>query len=77
MSMKLREAVEVVNSACGRHPATPLVMLAKCEFEENGEECGQEFPMLPQDYSLSEVRGHPKICPECRPRYHRNKKRRK
>jgi hypothetical protein len=74
MSMNLRDAIQVVNMACGRHPATPLIMLAKCQYEENGSKCEQEFPMLPQDYNLAIAHNHPHICPECRPKYHRRKK---
>lgn len=73
MSKKLHEAVDYVNSACGRPSHTPLLMIATCQFDG----CAQEFPMLPQDHNRALEHGHPHICPECRPKYHRQQKKAK
>lgn len=57
--MKLREAIEVVNSTKRGPRDAPLVVLAKCS------ECSEEFAMLPQDFSRAEVQGLPKHCRPC------------
>jgi hypothetical protein len=57
--VKLKEAINIINTTRRRSVDPPLVMLANCD------ECGEDFAMLPQDFSRADVHGHPKICRPC------------
>lgn len=66
----LEIAVEVVNTHRRRPIDPPLLLVAICEMPD----CGEQFAMMPQDFSRADVHGHPKICRFCTAEYKRNKR---
>ncbi len=77
---RLREAVEFIN-AYKRGPGYPLLLvIGKCGhyFGQKDDDvagmCGEEFPMLPQDFSRAREHGDPTICRQCSNKYKRLKR---
>ena len=76
----LKEAVDFINNYKRGPGYPPLLEIGQCGhyFGKDKDDvdgmCGEEFPMLPQDFSRAEEHGDPTICRECSKRYKRNKR---